>query len=187
MPAARTKQKFKIAVKVVYAVGRRGRAAGGLGQDEGALQDGLRMQGKRARAPHGGQPAAVHGRPDVGFQRGGVPADAAFTGVAKGWDGLIPNVTGDAEFRGRGLNGLFLRRDARVADEPTAWRDRYIQMIDSATACCDGADFLGFVTNLAIEGSARRFGMFGRGAARQSYGSGKNSDLKRFHHPLDTA
>jgi len=88
-PAARAKQKFQIAIQVVDAVCGHRRAAGGLGQDESALQNRLRVQRKRSSAPVGRKPTGVDGRPDVGFQRGGVAGDAARAGVAKGRDGLI--------------------------------------------------------------------------------------------------
>src|SRR5665213_847311 len=69
-------QQLNITMQMIDARGRDSRAALGLRQNEGPLQNRLCMQRQAPGGPGGANPIALHRSRDVRFNLGGVPADA---------------------------------------------------------------------------------------------------------------
>ena len=83
------KQKFDVAAQMIDTRGSDIGAAFGLGQDERALQDGLRVKGVALRAVQSAQYVALtHGFGDVGRDFFSVIADHGIAGIANGGAGV---------------------------------------------------------------------------------------------------
>src|ERR1700722_14541269 len=67
---------------MIDARGRNGRAARGLGQNEGSLQDRLGMQRQALSGPGDAQPIVLHRLRNIRFNRGSVSAEACLTRLA---------------------------------------------------------------------------------------------------------
>lgn len=68
----------------------------GLGEDESALDDGLRVKREAHRSPVGMEVVLAHGIRDVGFECRGMLGDAPAAGVPNGWMRLVDFLDGGA-------------------------------------------------------------------------------------------
>src|SRR5580698_5135420 len=83
-PSVYWQERLEIALEMIDAVSGYFRAVLGLGQNERALEHGLRIEGGATRRPFRIRRMARLGRGDVGFQPLGVLADVTVAGGANG-------------------------------------------------------------------------------------------------------
>jgi hypothetical protein len=105
-----TEQHFDVAAQMIDAVCGDLCSARCLGEDEGALDDGLCVQRERFRRPIGCHVPLAHRRFDIGFQRCGMACDAAFAGFADGRRGLEFFVNPDPRQSAILVMGIFFQR-----------------------------------------------------------------------------
>ena len=82
-------KKLDVAMEMVNARGGDGWATFGFGQDERPLKDGLGVECEAFGGPVGVDAVELDGLGDVGFEPGGVLADAFVAGVAEGRMGVV--------------------------------------------------------------------------------------------------
>jgi hypothetical protein len=82
--SVRQEQQLQIADEVIDTVGSDLRSAFRLGENESTLENELRVERKRLGGPIGAHAPIPHRRFDISFQRRGMAADAAVTGIANG-------------------------------------------------------------------------------------------------------
>jgi hypothetical protein len=116
-------KKLDVTVEMVDARGGDVWATFGFGENERALKDGLGVECEAFGGPVGVDSVHLDGFGDVGFETGGVLADAFIAGVAERWMGVVDLLHHGSD-KARELGQVAAEErfaEVDVAEEPVEW------------------------------------------------------------------